>query len=61
MRGSSVVACVLTVVRLLLWWLRKACEFHTDVDLHSQNQTHFQKHQLELADTWRTEIKIGAV
>lgn len=57
---TQITACLLTIVRLLLWWLRKPCEFHIDVDLHSQNETHLQKHQLELADTWGTEIEIGA-
>lgn len=56
----QITAYILTCIRLRHRWLQKSCEFHVDVDFHSQNKTDFQKHQLELADTWEMEINIRA-
>lgn len=58
--SMSITAYILTCIWLLYWWLQKSCEFHIDMDFHSQNKTNFQKHQLELADAWEMEINIRA-
>ena len=43
---------ILTVaVALVLTWLQEFNKLYVDVNLHPQDQTHLDQHQLELADT----------
>lgn len=45
----------LTVSVLLRRRLHQLDKLHIDVNLHTQDQTHFQQHELQLADTWSAQ------
>lgn len=47
----------LTLIFLVFWWLDEAFELHIDMDFDTQEQSHFQQHQLQLTNTCRKQYQ----